>query len=186
MSGRNPIAENLAGKKFGRLAVIERAGSHRTTGGQHFAVWKCRCDCGVEKLIKGANLRSGNTISCGCRKREQPPKNILPPGRSLRNAKIQGYRLRAKRRKLGWELTDQQFDQLTQSNCYYCGIQPSSISHRESLNGDFVYNGIDRKDNVKGYTTENAVSCCGVCNKMKLAMSAEEFLAHVRRIAAYN
>ena len=28
--------------------------------------WKCRCECGTEKIIHGANLRSGATLSCGC------------------------------------------------------------------------------------------------------------------------
>jgi len=30
----------------------------------------CRCDCGRELSVRGANLRSGNTTSCGCSRRK--------------------------------------------------------------------------------------------------------------------
>lgn len=29
-------------------------------------LWRCMCDCGAEKVIRGADLRSGKTASCGC------------------------------------------------------------------------------------------------------------------------
>jgi len=28
--------------------------------------WLCRCDCGQAKAVRAANLKSGNTTSCGC------------------------------------------------------------------------------------------------------------------------
>lgn len=37
------------------------------------------------------------------------------------------------------------------------------------------YNGIDRTDNDKGYTTDNCVSCCGKCNSLKGTLSQGEF-----------
>lgn len=36
----------------------------------HNAYWKCLCDCGVVKIVNGANLRSGHTRSCGCLQKE--------------------------------------------------------------------------------------------------------------------
>ncbi len=33
-------------------------------------MWLCRCDCGTEIEIAGSNLRSGNSASCGCLRRE--------------------------------------------------------------------------------------------------------------------
>lgn len=52
---------NLKGQKFGNLFVIERKGSDEK--GQ--ALWLCKCDCGVEKIIRGHDLKCG-TKSCGC------------------------------------------------------------------------------------------------------------------------
>jgi len=50
------------GKKFMRLVVVERAGSD--DAGR--AMFLCRCKCGNECRVRGADLRSGHTKSCGC------------------------------------------------------------------------------------------------------------------------
>jgi hypothetical protein len=52
---------NLMGQRFGKLVVIESAGSHNRK-----TWWKCKCDCGNEKIVDTGSLRSGNTKSCGC------------------------------------------------------------------------------------------------------------------------
>ncbi|MBB5543339.1 hypothetical protein A8H39_10860 [Paraburkholderia fungorum] len=54
--------KDLAGRRFGRLEVIERDGSD----GFGKATWKCICDCGNTAVIVGYNLRGGSTLSCGC------------------------------------------------------------------------------------------------------------------------
>lgn len=47
-----------AGKRFGRLVVVERLiGKGRSL---------CRCDCGTERIIYDGNLVAGRTKSCGC------------------------------------------------------------------------------------------------------------------------
>lgn len=58
----------LAGQRFGQLLVLERAGSRERPDNARYkdAAWLCRCDCGVEKIIRGKDLRSGHTRSCGC------------------------------------------------------------------------------------------------------------------------
>ncbi|GEL14964.1 hypothetical protein [Pediococcus cellicola] len=57
----------MMGKKFGRLKVIKRAGSNPANGN---AKWLCQCDCGNQVVVDGYALRSGQTRSCGCLKRE--------------------------------------------------------------------------------------------------------------------
>jgi hypothetical protein len=52
----------LSGKRYGRWAVIERAGS--TKFGE--SLWKCVCDCGTERLVRGSRLVNGTSLSCGC------------------------------------------------------------------------------------------------------------------------
>lgn len=53
--------EDLTGRKFGRLTVIERMPTvNRRTR------WKCICDCGTEKVVGAEQLKSGTTRSCGC------------------------------------------------------------------------------------------------------------------------
>ena len=57
---------DLLGKKFFRLNVIEQRKNPKSTS----AHWWCRCDCGVEKMIKGTSLLNGDSKSCGCWNRE--------------------------------------------------------------------------------------------------------------------
>lgn len=59
---------NLAGKKFGRLTAIEPKGLR---GDGHAVKWFCICDCGGQKVVCGKKLRKGNTVSCGCYRRER-------------------------------------------------------------------------------------------------------------------
>ena len=56
---------DLTGMKYGRLTVVEfdRLQNHKT-------YWKCVCDCGLTVIATGNNLRSGNTSSCGCLRRD--------------------------------------------------------------------------------------------------------------------
>ena len=60
---------DLTGKKYGRLTVIEPAD---TKNGR--LRWKCKCDCGNERIVHGSALKSGNTKSCGCYKTEKAKK----------------------------------------------------------------------------------------------------------------
>ena len=52
-------------QRFGRLVVVAREAS----AGGH-VMWRCRCDCGGEKIVRGSALRRGETASCGCKLRE--------------------------------------------------------------------------------------------------------------------
>lgn len=54
--------QNLVGKQFGKLAVVAFIGRDS----RRHANWMCRCDCGKTTNVKGYNLKSGGTRSCGC------------------------------------------------------------------------------------------------------------------------
>ena len=62
--------KDLTGQRFGRLIVIREAG--RKCG---YVAWLCRCDCGGEVVVTSSHLRSGNTQSCGCLRRERSTKH---------------------------------------------------------------------------------------------------------------
>lgn len=62
---------DLTGKKFGRLKVIEYYGSNKNGR----ALWLCQCDCGNTKVIVGNSLINKVTTSCGCYNKEHS-KNI--------------------------------------------------------------------------------------------------------------
>ena len=52
------------GRKFGQLTVLGRAGND--SSGR--VLLHCRCDCGNVCNVRGSDLRSGHTKSCGCRR----------------------------------------------------------------------------------------------------------------------
>ena len=62
--------EDLTGQRFGRLTVIEMGPDHISPQGRHITRWYCQCDCGNIKLVYGQGLKSGGTVSCGCKQRE--------------------------------------------------------------------------------------------------------------------
>lgn len=59
--GRKPL--DLENKKFGELTVINRVYKEAS---QNDSYWLCKCSCGKECTVTGSNLKSGQTISCGC------------------------------------------------------------------------------------------------------------------------
>lgn len=48
----------------------------------------------------------------------------------------------------------------------------------------YINNGIDRIDNNKGYTIDNVVPCCKMCNQAKNDYTLQEFQDWVEKI--YN
>lgn len=74
MRGGNRTLIDLTGRRFGRLTVIERAGTAGADG-QRRPTWLCQCDCGNKAIVIGANLRYGMTKSCGCLRREVSAAN---------------------------------------------------------------------------------------------------------------
>ena len=160
--------KNLTGKKFGRLTVIER---HYPNDGGNRIRWLCECECGNKKVIYGHNLKAGDTKSCGCLQREIRGDSGVANMRRI----ICAYRQKAKKQGLDYDLTKEQFKEITQQNCYYCGTKPSNISKKYHSNGDYIYNGLDRVDNTKGYTIDNVVPCCLRCNIAKRNYTLKDF-----------
>ena len=62
--------DDLTGKQFGRLTVIERAEDVIHPSGARSVRWICRCECGNICTIYAESLKSGGAKSCGCLKKE--------------------------------------------------------------------------------------------------------------------
>ena len=60
-------AEDLTGREFEYLKVIERAQDHVTKSGQKKVQWMCECRlCGKKINVLAQDLKRGRTKSCGC------------------------------------------------------------------------------------------------------------------------
>jgi hypothetical protein len=60
------LAHALQDRVFGRLTVLGRAPSKTAKN----AMWRCRCECGNEAVVRGLRLLAGKARSCGCGARE--------------------------------------------------------------------------------------------------------------------
>jgi hypothetical protein len=58
---------DLTGKIFGKWTVMSRGKKYLTHNGNRAGYfWKCRCECGKEKMVHEASLKNGDSASCGC------------------------------------------------------------------------------------------------------------------------
>ena len=69
--------KDMADKRFGKLVVIERAGTHVSPSGQKQPTWLCRCDCGNEVVVSSQSLKTGHTKSCGCLPKKKKGSGII-------------------------------------------------------------------------------------------------------------
>lgn len=173
------IRNDISGQKFNKLLVIEpvkRKKSERTK-------YRCQCDCGNETIVDGSKIKNNHTKSCGCLYKEVDYGfNKLNPGEANRNSLIYNYKHNAKVKGINFKISDEEMIELFESNCHYCGDKPNNVINKKNSNGEYRFNGIDRKDNDKnlGYITENVVSCCSRCNFLKNKMNYYEFLEWIK------
>lgn len=70
--------EDLTGKKFGKLTVLERTKNYVSSSGESRTAWKCQCECGNICVVLAKQLKNGMTKSCGCLKHNNKPiKNLI-------------------------------------------------------------------------------------------------------------
>lgn len=67
MGATNRLRVDLTGQTFGQLTVIERD-PWSGNGRKPVVHWRCRCGCGEIVSVSSYALKTGHTVSCGCRK----------------------------------------------------------------------------------------------------------------------
>jgi hypothetical protein len=171
--------KDLTGLKIGRLTCLERE-IRINKNNKRISFWKCQCDCGnlttVRLISLSHNSDKNITKSCGCYHKEYKRVNSKTYGESSFNKYFHNIKKSAEKRNYIFNLTQKEVKILNKQNCYYCGVKPKQITGESKLNGKYIYNGIDRVDNFKGYELSNCVACCGICNKMKLTSTKENFI----------
>lgn len=178
-------AVDITGKRFGRLVAI----SFEPAKNGSYGLWLFRCDCGKEKRLRTGNVLGGRTVSCGCVHKEKHRRY----GEATMNSCYANHRGRGKVKGIGF-LPKDVWEAVVKMPCTYCGgIDTKNITARRKSARykipekdlhlwEIQINGVDRVDSSLGYTAENCVPCCKVCNIMKNSMSESAFVEHVRRI----
>lgn len=92
---------------------------------------------------------------------------------------------RKKAKELGFDLTLDQFIDISSQPCYYCGAPPTpSKGHRKWATYVNI-NGLDRVDSRKGYLLDNVVPACKTCNVAKSDLTQEEFYQWIMRASEH-
>lgn len=77
------------------------------------------------------------------------------------------YRFSAKKRGYSFNLSVEEFEELTRKKCFYCNEKGG---------------GVDRKVNSIGYEYKNCVPCCKRCNFFKKDMDIKDFINLIKKI----
>lgn len=152
-------ALDLAGEKYNFLTCVSPTKDRKGPS----VVWECLCDCGNICYKPADAIRDGRNKSCGCHKYKSKYGSGF-------NKVFKSYTDRCLKRDIQFKLSDDEFYDLTQQNCFYCGLVPEQAALK-----DFIYNGIDRVNNEEGYYMDNCVPCCKRCNAAKSNMTLENF-----------
>ena len=174
---------DLTGQKFGRWLVIDLDEKRGTS-----YYWNCLCSCGEIRSIRGTSLQGGGSKSCGCEWRERlsiQSKRLFTKNGAAAREVYGRYKVHAAERDRAFDLSLEEFVQITSQPCYYCDALPARVN--TACSGEtFTYNGIDRKDNFFGYVKTNCVPCCTHCNWMKGRLSAEVFINSCIAVAQHQ
>lgn len=189
---RQTIVDDCIGQVFGKLIVYEFVGYRKTPRGSSVPYVGCVCECGSTKNISLWDLRSGKSKTCGFNHPHYDDRSVPAFNRIYNHS----YKSRALKTGTEFLITREQFMELSQAPCHYCGALPNSTTYRGNGKrgvcktgkgiSQFVYNGMDRVDSRGGYTVDNVVTCCCICNHAKHTMSYDEFISWLDRIVEFR
>lgn len=167
--------------------------SKKNNGG----LWRCKCECGNFINVKGHNLHWRK--SCGCLLKAACKINAAkmrkPENRTIKY-EYTVHKGSAKKRRIT-PLSREDWHHIAVQDCFYCGLidirnKAALPSYRKSYGVSLTkeiqeeyaipLNGIDRIDSSIGYTIENSVACCSMCNRMKNHYDLSVFLEKIRLI----
>jgi len=178
------------------ITILENLGSRKISGVSRFFL-RCRCGkCGCEFTARKDHVlrKKQPILSCGCNQHPVTGRrayNAKPDGLAAAKNVFNSYKNKCSKKKIIFDVTLDEFVEITSRNCHYCGSLPeqeySGIfksglrAGQKKVNGTYKYNGIDRIDPKLGYIVGNMRSCCRYCNSAKLDRSETDFFAWVER-----
>lgn len=106
-------------------------------------------------------------------------RNRVRSDTTINSHRIHEYKRSAKKRELTFTLSDDECLKLLSEHCHYCGAYYDNIN----VYGEkYSMMGIDRVDNNRGYESDNVVTACKICNRLKYTHTYDNFLTYVKNI----
>jgi hypothetical protein len=170
------VVPDLTGERFGRCVVVCK---ESPIGARH-TKWKIQCDCGNSNIVYGPHLLNGHTKSCGCLQKEMTSnRQKLKPYEFLFNL----LKRNAQSTGIEGNLTYDEFVKFTSmETCHYCGDKITWNSHRQRKGNYSSAYHLDRKNNSLGYTKDNCVVCCSLCNSTKTNQFSYEEMCKIGKV----
>lgn len=151
------VKEDLTGREFGKLKVIQQTEDYIDPKGRHFAKWLCECSCKDNSIISvsGADLKRGRTTSCGCYHKEQMAErnkkyNLF--SEKLCDGHGEYYIGYASNTGTEFYVDADDFDKI-KDYCWYENVRTDTNTLRAFVNGEFIsmhrligFNNHDHKD----------------------------------------
>ncbi len=173
---------DLVDCRYGRLTVIAYAGSQ-----DYLTYWKCICDCGQTKTIRGNHLKSGNTKSCGCQMNKTGSDHPRWKGYGeISRSFILNIQKNASVRNMEYSLSDQYIWDLFLLQNRKCALSMVEIKFSESWPNGETTASLDRINQSTGYIEGNVQWLHKNVNLMKNALDQEYFIEVCQLIASNN
>jgi deoxycytidylate deaminase len=170
--------KDLSGQKYGQLKVLSLCDEKTKTRG---ALWQCQCDCGNIVKLASNSLTSGNSVTCGDKKKHLASNLILNRCGEIPLAHLIAIKNNAIKRNLRYEVTPEYLWNvflLQDRKCAISGI-PLTFSVQLNSSVDRTLNttaSLDRINSKLGYLEGNVQWTHKDINKMKSNHTIDYFL----------
>lgn len=128
----------------------------------------------IKKAQKDYREANREELSQKQKERQQKNKAKYYYAKHKLNGRYSTYKTNANKRGKSFDLTIEQFEEITSKPCHYCG--------EYDVYEDMRFTGVDRVDTNNGYNVKNCVPCCKVCNSMKSNYNVSEWLEKIKKI----
>lgn len=168
-------AENLAGRRFGRLTVERYLQRPVKKGGSR---WLVKCDCGKEKEVRSFSLLSGGMISCGC-----IFTNNIKCSTSKENRKTKEYAIWLSMLARCFNKKHHAFKDYGERGIDVCSAWKNSFDlfRRDMGERDTYRKSIDRIDNNGGYWCGKCEDCLSKKRQANCRWASQEEQCNNRR-----
>lgn len=117
---------DMTGQRYGMMTVIEKMPRRSY---EKNARWRCRCDCGKERVVEGQSLRRGYCRSCGCVSNKAVDRSEVVELKYIKNDPDW------KEKKKAQKNTDCPYNDgliCEKKNCWRCGWNPKVAEVRRT------------------------------------------------------
>lgn len=178
-AARSRRTEDMTGRTYGRLTVLEYSG----VDAHHKAQWLCACECGNQKVVNAASLKRCLATSCGCFRAEMRHKGYQDISVSYWRRVAES----AEARGLDFDITPEYVWDIYESQGRKCAYTGIPVFFCRDYNKVHLFSAsIDRRDSFEGYVHGNIQIVHKIVNRCKAWYPENEFLAMCNMIARHR